>query len=65
MMVAVERRLLGALIILRAPVIDQAFEVLKIGSEGPIRIKDFIGPTRCVEASFKVVQRRIIDLDLE
>jgi hypothetical protein len=61
----IEPPLLFAPVVIATPVIDYAFEISQICSEGPIGLRYFVWPTRCIEPPLKVEQRRVFDRNPE
>src|SRR5580700_33359 len=61
----IEHSLVFAPVVILAPVIDHSFQIAEIGSKGPTGIRNFVGPTRCIEAPLKVEQRGLLDRNPE
>src|SRR5579862_8059785 len=44
-----------------APIIDEIFQVLKVGPVEPARTGDFVRPARCFQAALKIGKDRVRD----
>src|SRR5262249_60227545 len=65
MVPAIELCLLGAPIEVRAPVVDQGFEVIQIAAIVPPRARNLIGKTGLAQTPAQVVQDVVRDVDRE
>src|SRR5580704_3873409 len=44
-----------------APIIDEIFQIPKVGPVGPVRTGDFVRPARCFQATLKIGKDRVLD----
>jgi hypothetical protein len=65
MVKAIEVCLLGSPIEVRAPVVDQCFEIIQIAAIVPLRARDLIGKTGMAQTPTQVFQDVVRDMDRE